>query len=265
MTSPPPLIEIENAAVYRGDTRVFDGLSLRIAQGESTAILGPNGAGKSTLLELFSQRLRPVAAEGSWVRILGAERWHVLELRRRLGLVSHDLQVEYPRTVHGLDVVISGFFASLGLHPHQEITREHRAAAEASLRDLGALHLGEKPFAVMSAGEQRRCLLGRALVHRPPTLVLDEPTTSLDLKAAFELLALLRALVRQGKTLILVTHHVHEILPEVSRVILLRQGRVIADGPKGEVLTDEGLSRLFDVPIRLAEREGFFQAFPAAP
>lgn len=258
----PPLLEIEDARVFRGETRVFDGLSLRIEQGESTAILGPNGAGKSTLLRLLTRELYPVSREGSWVRILGAERWDVFTLRRQLGLVSHELQAEAPRRARGLDVVLSGFFASVGLHPHQEVTVAQIARAEALLRELGAAHLRDKPIAIMSAGEQRRCLLGRALVHDPPSLVLDEPTTNLDLKSAFELIALLRRLVRQGRTLVLVTHHVHEIPPEVSRVVLLREGRIFAEGPKGAVLTDENLSRLFDVPLHLVERNGFFQAFP---
>lgn len=260
--STPALIEIEDAEVYRGETRVFEGLSLRIEQGESTAILGPNGAGKSTLLRLLSREIYPVHREGSGVRILGRERWEAFALRRRLGLVSYELQMAYPRDVRGVDVVLSGFFASAGLHEHEPPTAAQRARAGAVLRDLGVAHLGDKPIAEMSAGEQRRCLLGRALVHDPEALVLDEPTTSLDLKAAFELVDQLRQLVRRGKTLILVTHHVHEIPPEIERVVLLRKGRIFTDGPKREVLTDDNLSRLFDVPLSVVERDGFFQVFP---
>lgn len=260
--SAPALIEIEDAEVFRGDTRVFEGLSLRIEQGENTAILGPNGAGKSTLLRLLSREIYPVHREGSHVRILGREGWEVFALRRRLGLVSYELQMAYPRGVRGSDVVLSGFFASAGLHEHEPPTAAQRRRTEEVLRDLGVAHLGDKPIAEMSAGEQRRCLLGRALVHDPEALVFDEPTTSLDLKAAFELIDLLRRLARQGKTLILVTHHVQEIPPEIGRVVLLRSGRVFADGPKRAVLTDDNLSRLFDVPLTVVERDGFFQVFP---
>ncbi|WP_437796981.1 ABC transporter ATP-binding protein [Sorangium sp. So ce693] len=263
--SAPALIEIEDAEVFRGDTRVFEGLSLRIEQGENTAILGPNGAGKSTLLRLLSREIYPVHRESSHVRILGHERWEVSALRRRLGLVSYELQMAYPRGVRGCDVVLSGFFASAGLHEHEPPTAAQHRRAEEVLADLGVAHLGDKPIAEMSAGEQRRCLLGRALVHDPEALVFDEPTTSLDLKAAFELIDLLRRLARQGKTLILVTHHVHEIPPEIGRVVLLRRGRVFADGPKRAVLTDDNLSRLFDVPLSVVEREGFFQVFPRSP
>jgi len=259
-----PLIEIENAEVFRGETRVFEGLSLRIDQGRHTAILGPNGAGKSTLLRLLSRELYPVHREGSWVRILGEERWDVFALRRHLGIVSHELQMQYTRTIRGLDVVLSGFFASVGVgfHSHLEPTADQRARATSVLSELGGAHLATKPIGAMSAGEQRRCLLARALVHDPATLVLDEPTTSLDLKAKFEFIALMRKLVRRDRTLVLVTHHVDEIPPEVERVVLLRAGQVLADGPKAEILTSERLSALFETPMHLVAHRGFFQAIP---
>ena len=258
-----PLIEIDNAQIYNGDTCVFDSLSLCIAQHENTAILGPNGAGKSTLLRVLSRDIYPVARENSRVCILGKERWNVFELRNRLGIVSHELQMRYEPTTLGIDVVLSGFFASIGVHQHQHPTESQRSKAEAALEKLGATRLRDVPLSSMSAGEQRRCLLARALVHAPETLILDEPTTSLDLRATFELLALIGDLVRNGKTLILVTHHVHEIPPAVTRVVLLKRGAVFADGPKSSVLSDDNLSRLFEVPIRVREAGGYFQAFPA--
>ncbi|WP_394846004.1 ATP-binding cassette domain-containing protein [Pendulispora brunnea] len=264
MTTDVPLIEIENAEVYRGDTRVFENLSLRIAQGRHTAILGPNGAGKSTLLRLLSRELYPVHREGSSVRILGHDRWDVFELRRQLGVVSHELQMQYTRTVRGLDVVLSGFFSSVGIgyHSHLNPSPEQRARAQSVLEQLGATALAQKAIGEMSSGEQRRCLLGRALVHDPACLVLDEPTASLDLKAKFELIGTIRQLVHQGRTLVLVTHHVDEIPPEVERVVLLRAGRVVADGKKSDILTSERLADLFETKMHLAEQRGFFYAIP---
>ncbi|WP_394825439.1 ABC transporter ATP-binding protein [Pendulispora albinea] len=260
----PPLIDIHDAEVYRGDTRVFEHLSLRIEQGSHTAILGPNGAGKSTLLRLLSREIYPVARAGSWVRILGEERWNVFDLRKQLGLVSHELQMQYERSVRGLDVVLSGFFASVGVgyFSHLQPTADQRAHAQEVLTELGAAELSQKPIGAMSSGEQRRCLLGRALVHNPRILVLDEPTASLDMKAKFEFIALIRKLVHEQRTLVLVTHHVDEIPPEITRVVLLRKGHVVADGPKSEVVTSARLSDLFDTPLHLLEHQGFFQAVP---
>jgi iron complex transport system ATP-binding protein len=115
----------------------------------------------------------------------------------------------------------------------------------------------------MSAGEQRRCLLARALVNDPPTLLLDEPTVSLDLRAAFDLVAVMRELLREGRTLMLVTHHLDEIPPEIEWVVLLERGRVMAEGHRDAMLDDAPLSRLFGVPLHVVRADGFCRAVPA--
>jgi iron complex transport system ATP-binding protein len=255
------LIELRDVTAFRGEVRVFDGLSLTIARGASTAILGPNGAGKSTLLKLLSREIHPAARPGSVLRILGRERWNLWDLRAHLGIVSNDLQHEYEGGVRGRDVVLSGWHSEVGTW-HREFTAAERGRAEAVLGSLGVADLADRPFARMSTGQQRRLLLGRALVHDPETLVLDEPTSGLDLAACFQYLTTVRRLIRQGKTIVLVTHHVHEIPPEVGRVVLLDAGAVVADGDKREVLTGERLSRLFGVAVEVVEHGGFYQAMP---
>lgn len=257
------IIELRNVTAYRGDTRVFHNFSLELEPGCNTAILGPNGAGKTTLLKLLAREIYPVAEEGSAMRILGKERWNVWELRAHLGIVSHDLQREYAGHATGLNVVLSGFYSSVDIWAHQQFSDVQRQRAHAVLALLGIETLRNKLYAAMSTGEQRRFLLGRALVNDPDTLVLDEPTSGLDLKACFQYIALVRGLMRAGKTVILVTHHIHEIPPEIGRVVLLQHGRVMADGAKADVLTDGNLTRLFDTPIRLVQANGFYQAMPA--
>lgn len=257
------VIEINNATVYRGDTRVFEGFSLAIERGQSTTILGPNGAGKTTLLKLLSCELYPVVAKGSYVRVLGRERWDVWELRNRLGIVSNDLQNDYLGYVPGRDVILSGYYSSIGTYRHQTFDPVQLERARRISRDLGIDELLEKNFASMSTGQQRRFLLARALVNDPENLILDEPTSGLDLKATFQYLETVRRLIRDGHTVILVTHHVHEIPPEVRHVVLLNQGKVIAAGAKGEVLNDDTLSRLFDTPIHLVDVNGYYQVLPA--
>jgi iron complex transport system ATP-binding protein len=258
-----PIIELRNVTAYRGDTRVFDGLSLEVEGGRSTAIVGPNGAGKSTLLKLLSCEIHPLAQEGSWLRMFGRERWNIWELRELLGIVSNDLQVEYEGNVRGLDVVLSGYHSSVGTW-HQQFTPAERRRAGEVLHTLGVNELAERRFAEMSTGQQRRLLLGRALVHDPQALVLDEPTGGLDLKACFQYLAIVRRLMREGKTVVLVTHHIHEIPPEVTRVVLLANGAVAADGDKRAVLTSGLLSELFGIGVEIVERNGFYQAMPGA-
>ena len=257
------IVEIKNATVYNGTTRVFNDLTLEIPHGCHTAILGPNGAGKSTLLKLLSRELYPVRRDGSYVRIFGQERWNVWDLRSHFGIVSHELQRQYRDHVRGVDVILSGYYSSIGTWPHQWFGPEQQERAGHVMDMLGVAEIKDKVFAEMSAGEQRRFLLGRALIHDPTALVLDEPTNGLDLRACFQYLETVRRLMRDGKTIILVTHRIHEIPPEVSRVVLLKNGEVVADGEKSDILTSENLSHLFDTPIQLAHLNGFYQAMPA--
>lgn len=257
------IIEIKNVSAYRGDTRVFADLSLAIPEGCNTAILGPNGAGKTTLLKLLSREIYPLHGEDSTIRLFGEERWNVWELRAKLGIVSHDLQREYVGHALGSNVVLSGYFASVDVWAHHRVSREQKTRAERIMETLGIRTLADKPYATMSTGEQRRFLLARALVNDPQTLILDEPTSGLDLKACFQYIDLVRGLMQSGKTLILVTHHIHEIPPEITRVVLLKNGAVVADGDKAQVLTSRNLSELFDTPVELVQAHGFYQALPA--
>jgi iron complex transport system ATP-binding protein len=257
-----PLFDIKHATVYRGRTRVFDGLSLRIDAGVNAAILGPNGAGKSTLLKLLCREIHAVYAENSHVRVLGKDRWDVWELRSQIGVVSHDLQHDYADHALGEDIVLSGFYASIDTWPHQTFSDAQCTHARRLTEGLGITHLARRKYGAMSTGEQRRFLLARALVNDPQTLVLDEPTSGLDLSACFQYLQTIRGVMQAGKTVILVTHHLHEIPPEIEQVILLKAGRVFAQGPKAEMLTEETLSRLYETPVRLLKANGYYQAVP---
>ena len=258
----PAILDIKNATVYRGDTCVFNDLSFVLAAGAHTAILGPNGAGKSTILKLLSGEVHPLPKEETSIHVFGEEQWNVWDVRKRLGLVSHDLQHQYMDNVTGLNVVLSGYYASIGTYGHQEFTDAQIVRAYTVMEELGIGFLIERKFSEMSTGEQRRCLLGRALVPDPTALVLDEPTSGLDLTATFQYLHLVRAHMKKGKTLLLVTHHIHEIPPEVERVVLLKQGAITQDGEKRAVLTAANLSALFDCPVSLAHANGWYQALP---
>jgi iron complex transport system ATP-binding protein len=258
------IIEILNATVFRGETKVFDELTLEINLHTSTVILGPNGSGKSTLLKLLAHEIYPVVNDGSTVKVFGETNWNLWELRARLGIISSDLQNEYEGYVTGEDVILSGLYSSIGVWPNQEFSRTDLARASQILKTLDVAHLKDRRYATLSTGEQRRLLLGRALIHNPEALVLDEPTSGLDLKSCFQYLNIVRGLIRSGKTVILVTHHLHEIPPEISRVVLLKAGRIVADGSKQELLTSERLSRLYGIPIQVHCADGFYWATPQA-
>ncbi|HYG07512.1 MAG TPA: ATP-binding cassette domain-containing protein [Stenotrophomonas sp.] len=254
-----PLIELDRASVTRGQVRVLHELDLAIAMGQHTAILGPNGCGKSSFIKLITRELYPLARAGGEapVKVLGQTRWQVDRLRSQLGIVTGDLSGNLA-DMPGLSVesaVLSGFFASYVIPPHREVTDDMRARAREALALARALPLLERPYAELSAGETRRVLIARALVNRPQALLLDEPSTGLDLIARQHLIDTMRGLARQGITLVLVTHHIEEIVPEIERVVLLRAGRVFADGPREAMLHDDMLSAVFDGPVRV-QRDG---------
>ena len=266
------LLKINHATVIKNGNKVLNDLAFEIQEGEHTAILGPNGAGKSSLIRLISRQDYPLAhADGTpAVTILGRESWNVFELRPLLGIVSADVQFFYlTRTLtgrtRGLEAVLSGFFASFGLFQHQKISEAMRAQALTALRLMEAGHLAEKAVEQMSSGELRRIMIARSLAPNPRALVLDEPTTGLDLLAKYHFLETLRQIARLGKTIILVTHHVEEIFPEILRVILMRQGGILVDGNKSAVLTAPNLSAMFGAPVKVQGEQGYYSASCSEP
>ena len=265
MADPLTLLELHEASVVLGETRVLDRLTLSIRVGEHTAILGPNGAGKSTFIKLLTLQQYPLAtdADASPIRVFGEDRWDVFELRSKLGIVSADLHDRFVHgnsngVVTGLDAVVSGFFATHGIFGHQRVTGAMRRQALEALERVDAARLAHATLDTMSTGEARRVLIARALVHQPAALVLDEPTRGLDLVSRHHFMERVRAIARQGTTILLVTHHVDEIIPEIARVILLRAGRIVCDGAKAEVLTAANLGHAFDAPLSVEQSGGYY-------
>ncbi|RPJ53170.1 MAG: ATP-binding cassette domain-containing protein [Methanobacteriota archaeon] len=255
-----PLLEFRNVTVVRGGRRVLDNLSVAIGEGENVAILGPNGAGKSSFIKTITRECYPVMqASGVIFRIRGQDAWHVFDLRSMLGIVSSDLQQAFTGDTTGRDVILSGFFSSIGLFYH-DITAAMEQKTLDVARLLGIEHLQERPLAAMSTGEARRHLIGRALVNDPRALILDEPTGSLDLHALHTFRTTLRGIARSGTAVIMVTQNLHDIIPETSRVILMKDGRFVLDGPKEEILTDDAIGRLFEVPVHVREEGGWYYA-----
>lgn len=231
---------------------------MRIAEGEHVAVLGPNGSGKSSFIKAITRECYPL--QGSTVRILGKERWNIFDLRSQLGIVTNDLMLACSRDYTGRETVLSGFFSSVGLWPYHLVTPEMEEKADRIIRFLDVEQLQLRNVSEMSSGEARRFLVGRALVHDPQTLIFDEPTNSLDLHAMRMLHIAMRQIAQAGKSIVLVTHTLQDIIPEISRVVMIQQGQVFFDGPKEEALTASRLSLLFGSPVEIAVRNDVFHA-----
>jgi iron complex transport system ATP-binding protein len=260
-----PVLQIRDATLVRGGVRVLERLTLTVRSGEHTAILGPNGAGKTSLMRMLTLEDRPLVEHGAPPPLLlfGRDRWDLMALRRHLGVVSGDLEADFGRwtsrgRVSGLDAALSGLLGSEGVFAHHEITDAMRALAHTALGRVEAAHLAGKRLTEMSAGERRRVLIARALVTEPHALLLDEPTTGLDVVARHRFMESVRRLAQAGTTVILVTHHVEEIIPEIARVVLLREGRVAFDGPTAEALTGARLGEVFGGAITVERNGGYY-------
>jgi iron complex transport system ATP-binding protein len=257
----PPFLHLAHVNVARGDNVVLHDINLTVNTGEHIAILGPNGCGKSTLIKTITCECYPIVQPETKVSIFGRERWDLTELKKRLGVVSPELPGRPTLETSGRDAVITGFFSSSTLWPNLTVTSEMRDRAEKILNLVDATGFADKPVGQMSAGQQRRIMIGRALVGSAGMLLLDEPSNALDLAAQAELRDLLRKLAREGTGILLITHHIADIPPEIERILMMQDGRIVADGPKSELLTAERLSALFKIEVRLSERDGFFHAW----
>ena len=254
-------LQMKHVNVARGDAVVLRDINLRIANAEHVAILGPNGCGKSTLIKTITCECYPIVAPETSIRLLGCDRWDVSQLRRHLGVVEAHLPGERTGVTRGIDAVVAGFFSASTLWPNLQVTPEMRGRAHTALERMQATHLEQKLVGQMSAGEQRRIMIARALVHEPEMLLLDEPSNALDLAAQRELREALRLIAQQGTGIVMVTHHLADILPEITRVIMMREGRVFADGAKEELLTEKKLRELFGVEVALTRRDGYWHSW----
>jgi iron complex transport system ATP-binding protein len=255
----PALIEFENVVIERETRPALNGVTFSIRAGEHVALVGPNGSGKSTLIHAVTRDCYPrYAPPRCRLRLWGREQWHLFELRALLGIVTNDLVARCTQPYSVEETVLSGFFSSIGVWPNHEVTQVMREKADEAMGFFEIAHLRARPMKELSSGEARRAVFARALVNDPKALILDEPTNSLDIRAQHEVREAMRKLARKGVSVIIVTHHLPDIIPEIDRVIALSQGQIVADGPKQNVFTSPLLSELFGVPVEVHETGGYY-------
>ena len=255
----PAILEISGLSVVRGATTILRDVNWRVARGEHWAVLGANGSGKTSLLKSLTGYLSPTSGELSLLgHRYGEADWR--ELRLHVGLVTSALQASIPAAEPALDTVVSGRYAQLDLWAHT--TRSDRAAARRWLGFLGGAHLAKREWLYLSQGERQRVLIARALMARPRLLILDEPCAGLDPVAREEFLRFVEALARRprGPALVLVTHHVEEIVPAFTHALVLRGGTVFAAGPKRAIITTRILTGAFGARITVEQKRGRYRA-----
>jgi iron complex transport system ATP-binding protein len=244
------VLEISGLRIRRGDTIILDDVSWRVERGQHWAILGANGSGKTSLLSALTGYLMPTSGEITLLgQRYGETDWR--ELRKKIGLVSSSVRQMMTDDEPALESVISGKYAMIDFWGR--VSRGDRIRAQQILRLIECAYLAERPWRVLSQGERQRVLIGRALMAQPRVLILDEPCAGLDPAAREHFLQFLQRLGgrKNSPALVLVTHHVEEIMPVFSHVLVLKAGRVLAAGKKTAVLNSKNLSNAFEARMQL--------------
>lgn len=254
-------IDFRNLSIVKDGNIILNNISLQIPKGENIAIIGPNGSGKSSFIKMITREYKPIIFKKNMMyRIMGKDKWDLFELKNHMGIISVDLQTIYCRDIYGYEAVLSGFFSSIGIFKNHHITFEMDYTVKTVMNFLNISHLSNKKMSNMSTGEMCTILIARALVHNPSMLILDEPTNSLDIYNLYKFREIMRKIAQDGKSIILVTHNLHDIIPEITRVILFKNGKIIMDGDKEDIITDVNLSTLFDLDVKINVQNGYYNA-----
>ena len=258
MEKKAPLITLNDAVVRRDGKAILSVDSFSLKQGESIALIGPNGAGKSTFINLITREVFPLYRDNPPVLFKGKELVTLQEIKQCLGVVSSSMQNQITVHLPVFEVVYGGLLGSLGVPRQYCMNEEGKAKVEQTLEFLGISYLADRDVMTLSSGQARRVLIARALVHDPEVLVLDEPTTGLDPEGMYYVRKTMRNLTAIGKAIILVTHYPEDIIPEIKRVVMIKDGQLFADKPKEEALTSACVSELFSVPLRILSQDGYY-------
>jgi len=258
-----PWLEMKNIEAWVGGNRVFNDLNLNLLNGQNTVVLGPNGSGKSSLIKLISRELYPVVKENSSFRLFGSATIDLIKIRKRIGILTNGIETRTPQECVGRDIILSGFLGSIGINKREFLSESMYTKLEEIIKLMSLEAIAYKSFRELSDGQKRRLLLARTLINNPDILILDEPTNAIDLKAKHQLLASFRKLCKNGKTILLVTHQIDNVIKEFNRIVLMKNGKIIEDGKPFEILRSDLLSDLFETPLEVICTRNHWQILPA--
>ncbi|MDR0675453.1 MAG: ATP-binding cassette domain-containing protein [Elusimicrobiota bacterium] len=249
------ILNVKNISIIRDNNYIIKNISFSINEYENWAIIGKNGCGKSFLLKSISTMIYPSKGEVEIYgnNIVGTNLW---DLRKKIAIVSDELQKQYDEYATVKNIILSGFFSSIGVW--QKVNKIQNRRANEILEQLNIQNLSHRIYKTLSSGEQKKTLIGRALVFRPKLIILDEPCNGLDVASKIDFLNTLRKLVSNGINLIFVTHNVEEIIPEINNVILMKKGKIHKIGDKKDILTENNLKHTLGIDLKLNYDNGFY-------
>lgn len=257
-TSETPLFQIHDATVMRAGRPILHVDDFSLAEGEHVALLGPNGAGKSTFIQLLTREVFPLYRDVPPMLFRGQARPLLTDIRRALGVVSSTMHDQVCVHLPSIQIVCGGLYGTLGLPKRLDVPQGDLDLARRAMERLGIGELADRDVMTLSTGQARRVLVARELIRDPQVLVFDEPCTGLDPQGMYQVRETMRTLAAEGRSIVLVTHYPEDIIPAIDRVLLIKDAQVFADGPKDELLRDKVMSDLFDVPLAVEHRGGWY-------
>ncbi len=251
MVQESPWLEFCNVEAWSKDHKIFSSLNLKLYLNEQTVILGPNGSGKSSLIKLINRSLYPIVKENSSLKLFNSETINIMDIRSRVGFVSAEIEERIKPGTKAWEVIYSGYLGSIGLGICNIVDKDLKENTLKLMNFLNLESIKDMNFEYLSEGQKRYVIIARSLINNPEILIFDEPTIKLDIKAKYQLLNILNKLSEAGKTIVQVTHQIDTITKGSTRIIFLKKGCIIDDGPVNVMLTSEKLSKLYDLPLKL--------------
>ena len=254
-------LELKNINIYYDQKNIINNINLSLETGQNTVLIGANGSGKSTLIKSITRLKYPIYEKNSHLKLFNSTKINIWELRSKIGFVCTELDLRMKHNMTITDVIMSGLQGTFGLLNKETITSEQTKRLEKVMKLLN-INVSNKYYCELSDGQKRKVLLARALINQPVILILDEPTTMLDIKSSYSFLNDLRQLSKEKVTIFYTTNNIENIIPEINRIIFLKKGIIIADGEPSKVMTSENISNLYDYNLNIISKNGFWRAFP---
>ena len=255
------IVNIENANVRREGRYILKDVNLQINDSDNIAIIGPNGGGKSTLLNVIAREIYPLALPEYKNEIFGQERWIKAELSKKIGVVNQSSYFINDTSYTPYQIVLSGLYSSVGIDFHHKVSAEDEEKTINELKKINILHLKDKVMNTLSSGEKTKVLIARAAIKNPRLLILDEASNALDFTSRQDLREAVSNYANKNTNIIMATHELSEIIREINRVIIVKDGKIFKDGKKEEILTEENLFSSYGKRIYLDNRNGLYSAW----